>query len=197
MKNLCTTMCLAAALLLSPSLHTTSAASTAPEVKPLKIVVGAVRYGRHKLALKFFAGEAQGKMLLEKEWAKGTPKQRKEFIKLFHVLFAKLALRKVESRFKYLKTIVYGTPKVKGNKATVSSTIVILHALKKQEMKVKYDLLKVDKKWKILDVTTVGDSMLTSIRDKQVRKIMKKGGWKRLLTLMRKRAAQLKNVKIK
>lgn len=171
--------------------------AASPVVRTLKIVVGAVRYGRHKIALRYFAGQAQGELLLEKNWKKASVKQRKEFVSLFQTLFAKIALRRVESRFKYLKTIVYDKPQVKGNKAMVNSTIVILHALKKQEMKLKYELRKVGKKWKVLDVTTIGDSMLTGIRNNQIRKIMKKGGWSRLLTLMRKRAAQLKKIKLK
>lgn len=172
-------------------------AEPSPVIRTLKVVVGAVRYGRHTLALQFFAGEEQGKLLLESHWAKMTADQKKEFVDLFKTLFAKIALRRVEERFKYLKTIVYDKPEINGDKATVHSTIVILHALKKQELKLKYELRKVADSWKVLDVTTLGESMLQGIRDEQIRKIMKQGGWERLITLMRNRAAQLKNVVLK
>lgn len=172
-------------------------AETSPVIRTLKIVVGAVRYGRHKLALNFFAGQEQGKMLLESHWEKLSLAQQQEFITLFKTLFAKIALRRVEARFKYLKTIVYDKPEIVGEKATVHSTIVILHALKKQELKLIYNLRKKADGWKVLDVTTLGESMLTGIRDEQIRKIMKKGGWERLIQLMRNRVAQLKNVEIK
>ncbi|MGZ3460020.1 MAG: hypothetical protein ACXU86_16120, partial [Archangium sp.] len=39
--------------------------------------------------------------------------------------------------------------------------------------------------------TVLGDSMLTGIRDDQVRPIMKQGGWEHLLELMRKKNAEL------
>ncbi len=174
-----------------------AAAKKSPIVRTLRIVVGAVRYGRHNLALKYFAGKAQGRVLLGKHWSKVKAGQRSEFVSLFKTLFAKIALRRVEAKFKYLKTIVYGTPKVKGNTAHVDSTIVILHALKKQEMQLRYELRKVAGKWKVLDVTTMGDSMLQGIRDKQIYKIWEKGGWKRLILAMRRRAQQLAQIKLK
>lgn len=172
-------------------------AGKSPVVRTLRIVVGAVRYGRHKLALKYFAGKAQGKVLLGKHWGQVKAPQRAEFVSLFKTLFAKIALRRVEAKFKYLKTIVYGKPEVKGNTAHVNSTIVILHALKKQEMQLRYTLHKVAGKWKVLDVVTMGDSMLNGIRDKQIYKIWEKGGWKRLITAMRRRAKHLERVKLK
>jgi phospholipid transport system substrate-binding protein len=42
-----------------------------------------------------------------------------------------------------------------------------------------------------VDVAVLGDSMLTGIRDDQVRPIMKQGGWDHLLDLMRKKEAEL------
>ncbi|HAN30820.1 MAG TPA: hypothetical protein DCQ06_04415, partial [Myxococcales bacterium] len=92
-----------------------------------------------------------------------------------------------------LETVLYSAPKVIGNKATVQATIVILHALKKQELNVTFALINTAGAWRVTDVTVKGSpSMLTRIRDDQIKKIYARGGWPKLLELMRKRVAKLK-----
>lgn len=166
-------------------------------VKPLKAVVGSVRYGKDKLALKNFAGEEQGKLLLGDDWAKGTAEQRKEFVDLFQTLFAKIAFPKIRSNFEHLATVLYEDPVLDGAKATVGSTVVIDHPLKKQELKLKYQLIRDGAAWKVVDVSVLGDSMLKGIRDDQIQPIMKEGGWPHLLDLMRKKAKELEGVPLK
>jgi len=168
-----------------------TAAPNEPVAKPVKTVVQSVRYGKDDLALKLFANEEQGRYLLGDDWAKGTDAQRKEFIQLFNSLFSKIAFPKVRENFKNLASITYEDPVVEGDKAKVNSTIVIEHPMKKQEMKLQYALMKDKNTWKVVDVSVLGDSMLTGIRDDQVRPIMKEGGWEHLLGLMRKKNAEL------
>ena len=167
------------------------AASHEDVIKPVKTVVGSVRYSKDDLALKQLATEAQGRFLLGDDWAKGTDAQRKEFTQLFSSLFSKMAFPKVRENFQHLTSITYEEPQVEGDKAKVKSTIVIEHPLKKQEMKLQYSVVKEKNDWKVLDVAVLGDSMLTGIRDDQVRPIMKEGGWDHLLDLMRKKEAEL------
>ena len=164
--------------------------------KPLKTVVQSVRYGKDLAALKAFAGEEQGAFLLGDEWAKGTDAQRKEFISQFHLLFAKMAFPKIRKDFENLDTVLYDEPEVKGDRADIASTILINHPLKKQELKVKYQLINKGG-WKVIDVKVLGDSMLTGIRDGQIVPIMKEGGWDNLLKLMRVKAKELEGVILK
>ena len=159
--------------------------------KPVKTVVQSVRYNKDDLALKQLANEEQGRFLLGEDWDKGTPAQRQEFTRLFNSLFAKIAFPKVRENFKNLASITYEDPAVEGTKAKVKSTIVIEHPVKKQEMKLQYSLAQDKGAWKVVDVAVLGDSMLTDIRDDQVRPIMKQGGWNHLLELMRKKEAEL------
>ena len=167
------------------------AASAKDEVsKPLKTVVQSVRYGKDALALKNFAGEEQGAFLLGDDWAKGSDAQHKEFIQLFHTLFAKIAFPKIRKNFENLDTVLYDEPAVKGDRADIASTILINHPLKKQELKVKYQLVN-KAGWKVIDVSVLGDSMLKGIREDQIVPIMKEGGWDNLLKLMRERAKEL------
>ncbi|HEY0093602.1 MAG TPA: ABC transporter substrate-binding protein [Archangium sp.] len=167
------------------------AAPNEPVTKPVKTVVQSVRYNKDDLALKQLANEEQGRFLLGEDWDKGTPAQRQEFTRLFNSLFAKIAFPKVRENFKNLASITYEDPAVEGTKAKVKSTIVIEHPVKKQEMKLQYSVVKSQGGWKVLDVAVLGDSMLTGIRDDQVRPIMKQGGWDHLLDLMRKKEAEL------
>ncbi|MBL8923568.1 MAG: ABC transporter substrate-binding protein [Myxococcaceae bacterium] len=165
--------------------------------KPLKVIVNSVRYGKDLAALKLFAGEEQGKFLVGDEWAKGTDAQRKEFIDLFHQLFGKIAFPKIRKNFENLDTVIYDEPTVTGDKASIASTILINHPMKKQELKVKYDVAKVGGQWRVIDVSVLGDSMLTGIRDDQIKPIYKEGGWDNLLKLMRDKNAELKDVVLK
>ena len=178
---------LAALVLALPALAAPNEAVT----KPVKTVVQSVRYNKDDLALKQLANEEQGRFLLGEDWDKGTPAQRQEFTRLFTSLFAKMAFPKVRENFKNLSSITYEDPAVEGAKAKVKSTIVIEHPVKKQELKLQYSLAQDKGAWKVVDVAVLGDSMLTGIRDDQVRPIMKQGGWDHLLELMRKKEAEL------
>lgn len=167
--------------------------------KPVKTLVQSVRYGKDTMALKYLDGEQQGRFLLGEEWSKGTDAQRKEFIQLFQNLFAKIAFPKVRENFKNLSDIKYDEPTVEGDTAHVPSLVVIDHPMKKQELKLKYTLVKEAKDkgaWKVLDVAVLGDSMLTGIRDDQVRPLLKEGGWNALLNAMRAKDKELANVKV-
>ncbi|MCY1039960.1 ABC transporter substrate-binding protein [Corallococcus sp. bb12-1] len=165
--------------------------------KPVKTVVQSVRYEKDLKALENLGSDQQGAFLLGEDWTKATDAQKKEFTQLFQSLFAKLAFPKVRENFKNLDSITYDDPQVTGDKALVGSTIFINHPLKKQEMKLKYSVEKVGATWKVVDVSVLGDSMLTGIRDDQVRPLFKDGGWDGLLGAMRTKNNELASVKLK
>ena len=165
--------------------------------KPLKVIVNSVRYGKDLAALKLFAGEEQGKFLLGDDWAKGTDAQRQEFVEQFHLLFGKMAFPKIRKSFENLDSVTYEEPTVTGDRAAIGSMILINHPLKKQELKVKYETVKQGAAYKVIDVSVLGDSMLTGIRDDQIRPIMKDGGWDNLLKLMKEKNAELKDIVLK
>lgn len=182
-------------LLLSAIGH---AATPKDEVtKPLKVVVNSVRYGKDLLALKSFAGEEQGKELMGEQWAKGTDAQRKEFVDLFFQLFGKIAFPKIRKNFENLDTVLYDEPVITGDRAAIGSTILINHPMKKQELKVKYQLIKGKAGWTVIDVSVIGDSMLKGIREDQIEPLFKEGGWAGVLKAMKDKAAELKDVVLK
>jgi phospholipid transport system substrate-binding protein len=165
--------------------------------KPLKVVINSVRYGKDLLALKSFAGEEQGKQLMGESWDKGTDAQRKEFVALFHQLFAKIAFPKIRKNFENLDTVLYDDPALAGDRADIGSTILIKHPLKNQELKVKYNLLKGKAGWQVIDVAVLGDSMLKGIREDQIQPLFKEGGWDGVLKAMKDKNAELKDVVLK
>jgi phospholipid transport system substrate-binding protein len=187
-------------LLLTVTFLLASVAFAAPKddaSKPLKTIINSVRYGKDQAALKLFATEHQGRFLLGDSWDKGTDAQRKEFQDLFLTLFGKLAFPKIRKNFENLDTVLYEDAAITGDMATVGSTILINHPMKKQELKVKYQLTKQPSGWKVIDVAVLGDSMLTGIRDDQVQPLLKEGGWDALLKAMREKANELKDVQLK
>jgi len=162
-----------------------------PAAKAVKTLVGSVRYSKDALAIKQMDTQAQGEFLLGEAWPKATAEQRSEFARLFGELFAAIAFPRIRKNFEHLETILYEPAAVKRDRAQLGSTIVILHALKNQEIRVTYDLRSVKKKWRVVDVTVAGDkSMLTNVRNDQVQPIFSEGGWDKLLGLMRERLAQ-------
>lgn len=168
-----------------------------PAVKTITTLIGAVRYGKHVLGLTFMDGSAQGAFMLGDNWLRGDDRQRAEFITLFHTVFAKVAFPKMQKNFQNIQTAVYDPPVVTGNRALVKSTLVVLHALKKQEYKLKYQLILVGADWKLVDVEVLGESMLTGVRNEQIAPILKEGGWPKLLDLLRQKAKSLEGVVLK
>jgi len=161
--------------------------------KPVRTLINAIRYQKDAIGLKSLAGETQGRTLLGADWGRITPAQREEFVRLFHGLLAGIAFPRVRADFEKLETIVYEKAKVNGESAEIGSTIVILHTLKKQEIRAVYRLVAEGKgAWKVVDVTIVGDqSMLTNIRSDQIGPLMKKGGIEHLLKAMRDRIVEV------
>jgi len=51
--------------------------------------------------------------------------------------------------------------------------------MKKQELKVKYELIKNKNGWQVIDVAVLGDSMLKGIRDDQIIRCSKRAAGKK------------------
>jgi phospholipid transport system substrate-binding protein len=163
--------------------------------KPVSVLVKSVRYTQDAKALKQLDTESEGKILLGDDWAKGTAAQRTEFQSLFQTLFAGLAFPKLRDNLQNLGTTLFDKPEVSGETAKLTSTLVIDHPLKKQEIRARFDMRNKGG-WKVVDVTILGvgkeESMLTGIRNEQIIPIMAQGGWAHLLDAMRQRAEQIK-----
>lgn len=183
---------IAVALLAPLPSRAAAKASVRTVKKPITVFVNAVRYGKNDVALKYVDGHAQGAFLLTDDWASATPEQKREFISLFHVLFSEIAFPKLKDNLQKIETILYGEVEAVEGYTEITSTLVVLHPLKKQEVKVRYRLSEKSGNFRLVDVTFEGDdSLLTHIRDEQIQPLMKEGGWDGLLTQLRQRAAEI------
>lgn len=166
-----------------------------PHEKVIGVLINNVRYGQDKAVLTHLDGDRQARELLGPAYDQGTPEQRAEFITFFHHIFAGVAFPKMRDSFEHLTTITYAAKvdPASGGRVDVDSVIHIQAGPKEQELKVRYWLSKgTDGKLRVVDVTLVGDkSMLTNIREDQVKPILAEGGWPKLLELMRSRAGEL------
>jgi phospholipid transport system substrate-binding protein len=161
--------------------------------KPIKTFISAIRYGKDEVAKKLIDGEAQGRMLLSDSWDAATAEQKREFVTLFADVFSATAFPRLRDNFQKIETIVYGNPIADKGGAEIDSTLVILHPLKKQEIKVRYALSKTKAGYRLVDVTFAGDkSMLTNIRDDQIAPLFAEGGWPKLLDTLRTRSKELR-----
>src|SRR5262249_1939940 len=104
--------------------------------KPIKTFISAIRYGKDDIARKLIDGDTQARILTGSAWDQGTAEQKAELISLFQVVFQGIAFPKLKDNFQKIETIVYGTPKIDKDSAEIDSTLVVLHPMKKQEIKV-------------------------------------------------------------
>jgi ABC-type transporter MlaC component len=160
--------------------------------KPVKMLIGAIRYGKDKLALKMLDLDEMTHQLNLHHWNKMNPSQRMEFSKSLGFLLSKLSFPKARKIFKQIDAILYDPAKVKGNQVTLRNTIVIHRSYKKEELVLTWTLIKGGKGWRILDVKTVGESTLVGIREEQVDPLVKEGGVPLLMKQLREKVAASK-----
>jgi phospholipid transport system substrate-binding protein len=146
-----------------------------PILKPVKALIPNIRANKDAQAFKNVNLDAVSKYLLQEWYEASTETQRKEFARLFQSLFTKIAFPRVRENLKNLSTIVFDQPQVSGNEATVDSRIELFHEMKKQEIKMRYSLVKEKGAWKIVDVAVLGGSVLKEIREQNVQPKLKEG----------------------
>jgi len=206
MKHLTSVLCFSIILTLCTStllLINTSTVLAAPEnvptSKPIKRLLTAIRYQKDQLALSSFDGQAQGKLIFGDEWTQQSEQERQRFIDTLHSFFTVVAFPKIRKKyFAHLETILYGEPRVREDGgARLRATIVVLHALKKDEIPVDFLLQKMDGKWRIVDFTIAPDkdkpsSFILDLRERQIKPLLAKKGWNGLIETMENRVAELK-----
>lgn len=167
--------------------------ASAPSVtKPIDVMIKAIRYGKFEFAGRSldYTGMCEG--LLQETWKAMSAEQRQSFQDGFQYLMENTAFPKAKDKFEYLDDISYGEPKVTGSLARVSSTIVIFHDLKKEEIAVEYVLAKLEDRWRIRDVILEEESTIESIREDQIEELLDEGGVDHLLKILNERVAEVR-----
>lgn len=136
---------------------------------------------------KFVDFEELAKRALGKEWDKLTPAQRKDFSDtmkgLLRASYAQKAIGQAKADVKY------GNETLKGDEATVSTTVTV----KKDQIPVDYKLYKAAGKagsWRIYDVITDEVSLVETYAG-QFRKLIADKGFDGLLSTLKAKRAQL------
>ena len=174
------------------SLNATQSWANPKIQKPIKRLIKAIQYNKDAVALKSFHGQLQGSTLIGPSWEKKSSQQQELFIKHLHQFFTLMAFPKLRADLKHLETIVYKEPVIKGDFAQIEAVIVVLHALKKQEIPVVFDLYKNQKNWQIVEFK-IGDAQpfLAQLKTTQIQPLLEKRGWDGLLKAMQARIDQL------
>lgn len=159
--------------------------------KPVKLLIGAIRYQKDDMAIKLLALDVMTRELNTHHLAKMSDAQKKEFETGLGLLLRKLSFPKARELFQHIDAILYEDPKLSGDRATLKSTIVVHRAYKKQELVLVWTLVKKGKAWLILDVETVGESTLEGIREEQVDPLVKEGGVDLLMKKLREKLAEV------
>lgn len=158
--------------------------------RAVKQLVAAVREGRDDDARRLIDFESQGQFIFGQEWSKATFATRDEFVQRFGHLFGAIVFPKVRDNWKQLSSITYEPAEIAGTEAHLKSTVFIKQALKPQELKLDYALKKRGQ-WRVFDVSVLGNSMLTSVRDDMLRPILQARGWDGVMTELRAKEAAL------
>jgi phospholipid transport system substrate-binding protein len=125
------------------------------------------------------------KRAMGEQWIKLSPKQQAEFTATMKGLLRASYARKAISQGGN-GDVQWGEEKVKGNEATVASSIMV----DKTRYPIDYKLYKAPAGWKIYDVVTDGVSLVDTYSD-QFRNLIAKKGYEGLLTTLKARKEQL------
>jgi len=115
---------------------------------------------------------------LAANWVKRTPKEKKEFVKIFSDLLEKSYIDKVESYQD--EKINYTSESIDGNYAVVKTKIVT----KNNEIPIDYKMLKNAKGWMVYDVVIENVSLVNNYRS-QFNKIISASSYNNLVKKMK------------
>ena len=152
--------------------------------KPVKVLVGAVRYGKGAMALKQLALEEMAAEMCKDHWAKISAADKKKFTANLGTLLQQ-RFPKFKEQLKHLSAILFSQHKMLGkDRASLKNTLVVHSKVYKKEYQLSWILIKKGKKWQGLDLITVGKSFLVKMRTKQINPLVAKGGIKLVLQKM-------------
>ncbi|MCS3801621.1 ABC transporter substrate-binding protein [Niastella sp. OAS944] len=153
----------------------------------VKTMVQSIKNGHDAEALKQIDIASMSAFLLEDYTGPSTNQQQAEFASLLSSYVSKYIFSKLHDNFKQAVSIDYGAPEINKDAAGLLSTFKIDNPLKKQEVKLKYSLIKTKKGWKVTDFTFAGDRpVLANLRDDKIRPLLKAGGLSNVINEMRK-----------
>ncbi len=135
-----------------------------------------------------FDWEEMASRALSTHWAKRTPEEKKEFVRLFSDLLERTYMTKVEDYSG--EKVLYAGEKIEGDNAVVKVRIV---TKKSKEIPVDYRLEKKGNDWLVYDVSIEGVSLINNYRT-QFNSIISQSSYENLVKRLREKTG-LKEVK--
>jgi len=180
-------------LALFAPVHAQAASEADPAIKKsLTTLVNAIKYGKDDTAAQKVAFGAMAQGLLTDDWGKFSPAEQAELSRGLETIVRTLSFKKGREMFQYLDALLFEPARVEGNKAKTKSTIVVHRDLKKAEIIIDWVLVKEGDNWKVLDTVMLGESTLASLRDEQVKPLLKQGGPAAVMKALRDKVAEVK-----
>lgn len=184
-----------AALIAIPAPARADAALDGATQKVVKALVGAIRYEKDDVASKQLAYTAMAHGLLGDDWGKLSSAEQTEFVGGLETLIRAISFVQGREMFRYLDAMLYKPTQADGEMARSKSTIVVHRDLKKAEIPVEWVLAKEGGTWKVFDVVMMGDSIMSGLRDDQIKPLLKEGGVPALMKAMRDKVAEVRKPK--
>lgn len=141
-----------------------------------------------KLINQFLDFEELARRSLGKHWPKRSAAEQKEFVDVLRQLIEHNYLKQLRSNLDY--KMEYRGEKVKGEKARVTTAILVVKNRRKEEIVVEYKMRRVKTSWMVYDVITDDVSIVRNYRS-QFNRIIKKQSYKALLEKMRRKLRKL------
>lgn len=164
-----------------------------PVTKPIKLLLNSVRYEKFDLAASTLDYSPDlGKKLMRESWSRMKPAEQKEMLAAIELVIRYVSFKEAAKDFKYLDSVVYDKPRIKGNTARCKVNIVIYNKVKKDEIITDVELVNKNNEWKIVDMYVLGEGAFDGIYQDEVQPILKKGGIPALMKALRKKVDKVK-----
>ena len=170
----------------------TRAAPSKDVQKSIKVVINAIRYNKDDLAAKYISFPEMAQRSLGDRWPALAPKDKQELVSGIETIVRKVSFPKGRDMFSHLDAMLYDAPVIKGNEATLKTTVVIHRDYKKQEIVITFVLVKSAKTWQIADTILYGESTLEGVYLDQIEPLMDEGGIQAVMQALRSKVAELK-----
>lgn len=151
----------------------------------------ALRADIKKIVNGFIDYAELSKRALAVHWQKITPQQREEFVSVLRDLIESHYVKQIRSNVAY--EMKYEREEIKGDEATVHSTIKVTRRGRQQEIPVDYKLMLKDGRWLMFDMITDDEVSMVRNYKQQFSKIIDKDGFEGLLKKMKKKLSEQKD----
>jgi len=158
--------------------------------RTINIVMKSIKYKRDSRATRYIDFTQMGKNLMGSYWYKMTPAQKKEMTRSIKHLIVKKTFSAGREMFGYFDYITVIKSRFRGNKAKVK-VLIVVNRLRKR-YKIDFGLKKSGGQWKIVEIYMLGEGIIETVRDDEVKPLIRKGGIPAVMKALRREVRNYK-----